>query len=146
MQVTIKCDMTHIAMANPPCMLSAVTIEHRDQLLNNRKGGLKVNDSSHGKEHLHQEGAHGRLDLLPGTVQEELGTLLDGRDGVGTDLEDRGQWLTCRKANHCSSSSTGNILTRMKLIPSIIAMMVAEPWAGFRISRKNRRLTEWNRA
>lgn len=54
--------------------------------------------------------------------------------------------LTCRKANHCSSSSTGNILTLMKLIPSMIDIMVAEPWAGFRISRKNRRLTEWNRA
>ena len=94
MHPAIKCGMTHIAMASPPCMLSAVTIEHGDQFLSNRKGGLKVNNSSHRKEHLHQEGAHGRLDLLPGTVQEELGTLLNRGDGVGTDLEDIGQWLT----------------------------------------------------
>ena len=33
----------------------------------------------------------------------------------------------------------------MKLMPSMMEMMVAELWSGFRISRKNRRLTEWNR-
>ena len=33
---------------------------------------------------------------------------------------------TWRKRNHCSSSSTGNILTLMKLIPSMMLMTVEE--------------------
>ena len=52
---------------------------------------------------------------------------------------------SCRKANHTSRSSTGNILTLMNVIPSMILTTVALLFWESRISSKNRRLTEWKR-
>ena len=63
-------------MASPLGMLGAVAIEHGDQFLGNGEGGFKVDDSCNRQQYLHQQRAHGCLDLFPRAVQEELSALL----------------------------------------------------------------------
>ncbi len=58
---------THGAVL-PPRMLNTEGVQHVDKLLHHRKRGLKVDDCSHWQEDLHEEGAHGILDLLAAAI------------------------------------------------------------------------------
>ncbi len=56
-------------------LLEAVVEEHAYKLLDDRKRGLKFDDSCYWEEYLHQESTHGMLDLIS-ALQEVNSTLL----------------------------------------------------------------------
>lgn len=57
-------------------LLEALVVEHADKSLDDREGGLNIDDSCHRVEDLHQKGSDGMLDLLTAGLKEECGALL----------------------------------------------------------------------